>query len=94
MNKGEAIDNGKLGIKVLDILPMECECLSCEPTFPRVRIGFYRPSDNRTLCEGEFFTGSATLNVVAKCERAMGVSVVSVNAINSKEQWVSFDLRK
>ena len=93
MNKGESVENGQLGVKVIDVLPKECECMSCEPTYPRVRIAFYRPSDNKVLCEGEF-RGSASLEVMAKCDPTIGVRSISVNAINTKEQWVSFDLRK
>ncbi len=93
MNKGESIDNGQLGVRVIDILPKECRCMSCEPTNPRVRIAFYRPSDNTVLCEGEF-QGSASLEVMAKCNPIMGVRTISVNAINTRENWVSFDLRK
>jgi hypothetical protein len=94
MNKGEAIDNGRLGVKVIDVLPMECECMSCEPTYPRVKIAFYRPSDNKVLCEGDFFKGSASLEITAKCDPGMGISHLAINAINTKDKWVSFDLRK
>lgn len=93
MNKGEAIDNGQLGVKVIDIIPKECRCVSCEPTYPKARIAFYRPSDNKILCEGEF-QGSASLEVMAGCDPTMGARSISVNAINTKEKWVSFDLRK
>jgi len=93
MNKGESIDNGQLGVKVIDVLPKECECMSCEPTYPRVKIAFYRPSDNKILCEGEF-QGNASLEVMAKCDPGMGISHIAINAINTKEKWVSFDLRK
>ena len=93
MNKGEAIDNGQLGVKVIDILPKECRCMSCEPTYPTARIAFYRPSDNKLLCEGEF-GGSAILEVMARCDPSIGARSISVNAINTKEKWVSFDLRK
>jgi hypothetical protein len=94
MNKGESIDNGQLGVRVIDILPKGCSCMSCEPTNPRARIAFYRPSDNKVLCEGYFFAGSASLDFVAKCDPAMGISHIAINAINTKENWVSFDLRK
>lgn len=94
MNKGEAIDNGRLGIRVIDVLPKQCECMSCEPTYPRVRIAFYQPSDNKVLCEGLFFAGSASLDMTAHCAPSIGATVIYVNAINTKENWVSFDLRK
>lgn len=94
MNKGEAIDNGRLGVKVAEVTPQECKCISCEPTSPRVRIAFYRPSDNKVLCEGEFSRGSARLDKLPNCDPSIGISVISVNAINTKEEWVSFDLRK
>jgi hypothetical protein len=93
MNKGESIDNGLLGVKVIDVLPKECKCMSCEPTYPRVKIAFYRPSDNKILCEGEF-QGNASLEIMAKSDPEMGISHIGINAINTKENWVSFDLRK
>ena len=93
MNKGESSANGQLGVKVIDILPKECECMSCEPTNPRVRIAFYQPSDSRVLCEGLFFEGSAPLDMTAKCNPSMGATTIYVNAINTKQNWVSFDLR-
>jgi hypothetical protein len=93
MNKGESIDNGLLGVKVIDVLPKECKCMSCEPTYSRVKIAFYRPSDNKILCEGEF-QGTASLEIMAKCDPEMGISHIGINAINTKENWVSFDLRK
>ena len=94
MNKGESIDNGQLGVKVIDVLPKECKCMSCEPTYPRVRIAFYRPSDNKVLCEDDFFQGSSSFDIRPKCDPTMGISVISINAINTKEKWASFDLRK
>ena len=94
MNKGEATDNGQLGVKVIDILPKECRCMSCEPTNPRVRIAFYRPSDNKLLCEDDFFQGSSSFDIRPKCDPTMGISVIAINAVNTQEKWVSFDLRK
>lgn len=93
MNKGESIENGKLGVRVIDIIPKECRCMMCEPTFPRAIIAFYRPSDGKILCQGEF-QGTADLVVMAKCDPAVGISHIAINAINTKEKWVSFDLRK
>ena len=93
MNKGESSDNGQLGVRVIDILPKQCECMSCEPTLPRVRIAFYQPSDSRVLCEGLFFAGSASLDMQPQCDPSIGATTIYVNAINTKEKWVSFDLR-
>jgi hypothetical protein len=94
MNKDEAIDNGRLGVRVIDILPQQCECMRCEPTRPRVRLAFYQPSDNKVLCEGLFFAGSARLDVRPHCDPSIEASVIYINAINTREKWVSFDLRK
>ena len=94
MNKGESIDNGKLGIRVIDIIPAQCPCVMCESTFPATKISFYRPSDGKILCEGEFHRGTADLAVMAKCNPTIGVTHIAINAINTKENWVSFDLRK
>ena len=93
LNKGESLDNGKLGVRIIDIRPAECKCLTCIPTNPIARIGFYQPPNNTLVCDGEF-QGSASLQDVAKCDPSIGATGIYVYAINSKEQWVAFDLRK
>jgi len=93
MNKGESLDNGKLGVKVIDIRPAECKCLTCLPSAPTARIGFYKAPNPTLVCEGDFH-GSASLQDIAKCDPSIGATGIYVYSINSKEQWVAFDLRK
>src|ERR1700750_707264 len=38
LKKGESTDNGEIGLRLVDVLPKECECLACEPAYPRAVI--------------------------------------------------------
>ncbi len=96
LNKGESTDNGELGIKIIDIIsPQPCAEGGSYAGMPKVILGFYRPSDRRLLCEATFTPGGTLLgNGPPYCSSEVGLSAISVNAINTEEGWVWFDLRK
>lgn len=96
LNKGESSDNGSLGVKVIDFIPRSCSSfLSDSPEQPKAVLQFYRPSDHYVLCEVTL-SGPANSSIDREemCGTRTGISVVGINAINAKEGWVSFDLRK
>jgi hypothetical protein len=97
MNKGESTDNGELGVKVLDIIAPK-PCSDGYAGMPKVILSFYRPSDNKVLCDEAIFTeGGTSMGTgppYAHCTPEVGLSAISVNAINTKDNWVWFDLRK
>jgi len=97
MNKGESTDNGELGVKVVDIIPPK-PCSEGYAAMPKVVLSFYRPSDGKVLCDEAIFTEGGTSMGTGPpyphCKPDVGLTAISVNAINTKDNWVWFDLRK
>lgn len=97
LSKGETSDNGELGVKVLDIIPGK-PCSDGYAGMPKVVLSFFRPSDKKVLCDEAIFTEGGTSMGTGPpyphCTPEVGLSAISVNAINAKEGWVWFDLRK
>jgi hypothetical protein len=97
LNRNESIDNGKLGIRVVDFVPLKCRSLFAEyPDPPKVVLEFYRPSDKQVLCtvtlDGPI--ANSSIDREEMCGNKTGFSVVGINGLNAHEGWVSFDLRK
>jgi hypothetical protein len=97
LSKGESTDNGELGVKVVDIIAPK-PCSDGYAGMPKVVLSFYRPSDKKVLCEEAIFTEGGTLMGTGPpyphCTSEVGLSAISVKAINTKDNWAWFDLRK
>jgi hypothetical protein len=95
LKKGEITDNGKIQIKVLDIIPPDsCAESGTWSSLPKVQLEFVRVSDQKVLCthtyaerEGRNFSADCGKNLVE-----YGLLGISVRAINLKEQWFFFAL--
>jgi len=94
--KDEASDNGEIGVKVVDIIPVDpCAHRGTFHGSRRVVLRFFRPSDQKVLCEDTFTEGGTSLDSPHHCgSDVAGVTGISINAINTAEGWVYFDLRK
>jgi hypothetical protein len=90
LHKGESSDNGKLGVRVLDIVAPR----PGSDSEPKVVLQFYKPSDKKVLCEATFAEGGTVMGDGYHCGLDVGLSAISVNTINTKDNWVFFDLRK
>jgi len=96
LHKGDSSDNGRIGVKVLDII-IPRSGAEGYAGMPKVVLRFYRPSDKQTLCEATFTEGGTVMGTgppYPHCKPEVGLSAISVNAINTKDLWVWFDLRK
>jgi hypothetical protein len=97
LKKGESTDNGELGVKVVDIIAPK-PCADGYAGMAKVVLSFYRPSDKKVLCEEAIFTEGGTSMGTGPpyphCTPEVGLSAISVNAINARDGWVWFDLRK
>lgn len=97
LGQGESTDNGELGVKVVDIIPPKA-CSEGYAAMPKVMLSFYRPSDGKVLCDEAIFTEGGTSMgngpPYPHCKPDVGLSAISVNAINTQDKWVWFDLRK
>jgi hypothetical protein len=90
LKKGEKSDNGKIGVEVLDISAPRKPCAwDSVYSYPTATLRFYDAINQQTLCEESFFPG--IINV--KCASTPGVYSVSINSINTLENWVYFDMR-
>jgi hypothetical protein len=93
LKKGESSDNGKFGVRVVDILEAKPCCSDPGPDcYRRARVQFYDPANGLVLCEME---SPSLSNGMIRCADALGAwaSVMGVRAINTEEGWVLFDLR-
>ena len=90
LKKAERTDNGKLEIRVLDLMPTECTGDAGNyAERARVRLEFRRVSDQRLLCSETFpENGGGSVGI----SEEFGVFGVSVRAINLKDGWVFFIL--
>lgn len=84
LKKGESTNNGKVELKIVDIIP---ENLCAEPMVDegkrRVKIQFKRMSDNKLVCEGTF-SGRSCSDKELEEFRIFGVGT---RGISIKDQW-------
>jgi hypothetical protein len=98
LKKGESSDNGKVGVRVVDIVAGDpCASYGTLKSLTSVKLQFYQPSPQRVICEDTFNSGSGASLLAEPCGQRIadfGISAISINAINATEGWVWFDLRK
>jgi hypothetical protein len=88
LKKGEESDNGKIGVKVVDILPPErcAEPLSYHGQV-RVVFEFYNVSDRQQKHREEIlFAG----NHAIKCPFPYDATLIGISNANVKDEWVEF----
>jgi hypothetical protein len=93
LRKGESTDNGKVRIKVLELVPPDCmsDAGSYE-RLARVKLQFSSVSDPKLACSVEFNENGGG-NLFPECaviSNAWDISSVYVAAINLKDGWVFF----
>ena len=91
LGKGESVDDGDIGIKVIDLHGGYCGLH--EPVYPQTKLQFFRVADRSVICEAVFSSGTAArLDVLSACEGKLKWSFIGVTAINGKNNWVAFTL--
>ncbi|MEO7507241.1 MAG: hypothetical protein ABIZ95_08410 [Pyrinomonadaceae bacterium] len=94
LKEGESIDNGKLGVEIIDIVNGRT-CRGTESMGPNVRWRFFRVSDKSTILEIELTGGTGNVSGFEPILwDEFGISMISAQAINTKDGWVWFELRK
>ena len=92
LRKGEETSNGKITIRVVDILPGNGCAHSGEfQRSVRAKLRFIRTRDQRVICEDEFADQGFTQMSGPPCGdqlRNFGITVVTINAISLKDGWV------
>ncbi len=93
LGKGEATDNGQIGVQVVDIKPGNCPQTNYEMGGSSAKLRFFRPSDQKTICETELQPSSSTsYDAFRACSRDLPFNRISINIVDSDENWVSFSL--
>ena len=98
LKKGESSDNGKIGVSVVDIIAADpCAEYGTLRSLPRVKMQFYQAPEKKVICEELLTAGSGTSLIAGPCGQKiadLGVTTISVNAVNATEGWVWFELRR
>lgn len=92
LNKGQSVNDGTVGIRVVDIRAGSCQPFR-EPQYPSAKVQFFSVPDQQILCEDTFPVGGSRLDVIEGCGESLKWDVLGISAINSKDNWVAFDLR-
>ena len=94
LNEGESSDNGKIGVKVITIIPPDlCAERDSFLGTARAKLKFFSPSDGQVVCEVTVLDrANADLESSSYCGPNQMLKVISVNAINTKEKWIAFSL--
>jgi hypothetical protein len=92
LNKGQSVNDGTVGIRVVDIRAGSCAPFR-EPEYPSTKVQFFSVPDQRILCEDVFRVGGSRLDVIEGCGKSLPRGVLGISGINSKDNWVAFDLR-
>ena len=92
LKKGESTDNGRVGIKVVDLYPAEHHLLD-SPELPKAKVQFFRVPDQTPICEGVFTRGSNSLTLADLCKNNLDWTVIYIRDVNYDEGWVFLDLR-
>ncbi|HEY3579732.1 MAG TPA: hypothetical protein VGK82_04285 [Pyrinomonadaceae bacterium] len=93
LHRGETTSNGKIQVRVLEILPGDgCAESASYLQNASAKLQFLRLSDQQVLCEARLYEHQSG---DVKCGQALSefdVLGISINAINLNEGWVFFEL--
>ena len=87
LSKGESTDNGKFGVKLLNITSKPCPfatiCLAPEA---KATLRFYRPSDQSVICEPTLESSSTSYVTKVVCP-GLPFTNLDVREINTRQNW-------
>ena len=92
VSRGESVDNGHVGIRVVDVYSAKYHLLD-SPELPQAKMQFFRVLDQSPICEGIFTRGGNRLDLPDVCKTDLEWTVIYIRDINYNEHWVFFDLR-
>src|SRR5215813_7314934 len=94
LDQGKSSENGQLGVEVVSISPYETKASPFDhPNPPDAVLRFYRVSDHKLIQDINVFPGGRNLEEGSPISE-FGIHGIYVNAINKKERWLWFDLRR
>lgn len=89
--KGHSINNGKIGIEVLDIISNNLdEFVSQHDNNSKVVLKFFNPKTKAIICYGVFSIGKTPF--WGAYSNDIDIKDVHIRRINTEQEWVTFDL--
>jgi hypothetical protein len=92
LKKGESTDNGKIQVKVIDIIPNDSCDSNGRNNFAKVELQLFRLSDQKILCSDSYAESSTGIFNCGNQIVEFGISGYRMNTINLTEGWVFFEL--
>ena len=94
LNQGESVEHANLGITIIKTIPSQkcSDPWAEQPSPSRAMLRIYRLPEKRLLLEGEFSPGNTRLISFNFPVDEFGIDSILVKEINSKDQWVWFEV--
>lgn len=93
LSKGESTSNGTIGVRASDVTSLKCKSLFAEPPQAVVVLQLYDARNDQMLCEKKFL-GTGDEDFDSNCRPDDLRYSANIRAINTREGWVSFELRR
>lgn len=92
LTKDSPVENARVGVELKEIIKGRT-CQGTESVGPKAVVRFYRVPDKQTLVELELSQGNTRLiNFSRSLVEDYAVDTIAVQAINTKDSWVWFEL--
>ena len=94
LKKGEATEDGGLGIQLIDTIQGK-ECRGTESMGPSAVVRFYRTTTKEKILEIELRkTNTQLINFSPALVEGYRISTISITEVNTREGWIWFELWK
>lgn len=94
LKKGESVDNGRFGIKLVETIPdQKCVIIEGPSHLPKATVQFYRVSDKQVLLEIDLPKANTSfMSFHPSIVEDYGINTISIREINTKDGWIWFEL--
>ena len=94
LKTGESLDNGDFGLRLTDIQHPPCKSLlSLADSDPKIKLQFYKASNNQVICETQLISGGLwTVGALPSCNNQMPIHGMVIYKINSQDRWIHIAL--
>lgn len=87
LQKGQSTENGKIGVKLLNITSKDCPFATiCLAPQAKATLRFYRPVDQSVICEPTLEAGDTSYKADLVCS-GLPFTNLEVSEINTREDW-------
>ena len=94
LKTGESLDNGDFGLRLTDIQHPPCKSLlALEDSDPKIKLQFYKVSNNQAICETHLISGGFwTMDAIPTCNNKLPFHGMVIYKINSHNRWIHIAL--